>query len=45
MKEAQARVTESDPYKRLLNFYPGLNFEAEIAEKEELADFIRSACA
>jgi hypothetical protein len=44
-EEALAKVTESEPFKRLTNYFPGLNFEEDILEKPELADYIRSACA
>ena len=45
MSDALARITESDPYKRLITFYPKLRFDEDVAEKEELADFIRMASA
>lgn len=39
------KVTDSEPYKRLINYFPDLNFEEEITQNPELADYIRSACA
>ena len=39
------KVTESEPFRRLTNYFPELNFDAEIEANPELADYIRSACA
>jgi hypothetical protein len=44
-RDSIAKVTESEPYRRLTNYFPGLNFENEITANPELAEFIRSACA
>lgn len=42
---ALLKVTDSDAYKRIINYYPNVRFDEEIAKNEELADFIRTACA
>ena len=44
MQAALDKIYDNDAYKRLKNYYPGLKFEAEVEEKEELADYIRQAC-
>ncbi len=43
--DAIAKVTDSEAFKRLTNYFPGLNFEQEIKANPELADYIRTACA
>ena len=43
--QALLKVTDSEAYKRITSFYPEIDFKEEIAKNEELADFIRSACA
>lgn len=40
-----AKVNESEAFRKLTNYYPGLNFDKEIEQNPELADYIRSACA
>jgi hypothetical protein len=45
MSTPLARITESDPYQRLVQYFPELKFDKDIEGKEELADYIRAACA
>lgn len=45
MQDPIYKVTESDAYRRLINYYPGMKFDDEVQTNPEIADFIRSACA
>ena len=38
-------MIDTDHFKKIKKLYPGLNFDKELEEKPELAEYIRSACA
>ena len=38
------KIYDNDAYKRLKVYYPGLKFDAEVEQNEEITDFIRQAC-
>lgn len=38
------KVTESEAYRRLTNYFPSLSFEEEVNSNPELSEYIRSAC-
>lgn len=39
------KVTDSEGFKKIHTLYPNISFEKEVAENQELADHLRSACA
>lgn len=45
MQDPLSKVTESEPFRRLTNYFPNLSFEEEVVQNAELADYIRTACA
>jgi len=38
------KIYDNDAFKRLNVYYPGINFDSEVEQNEELSDFIRQAC-
>lgn len=42
--QALDKIYDNEAYKRLKNYYPGLKFDAEVEQQEELAEYIRQAC-
>lgn len=39
------KAIESESLKRIKQYYPDINFDSELLEKPELAEYIRHACA